>query len=49
MAFTDACKKLYIEKPETFDPKAYGKVGMAAVKKLVMNRMRECGCDGKAE
>lgn len=49
VAFTDACKKLYIEKPETFDPKAYGKVGMAAVKKLVMNRMRVCGCDGKAE
>ena len=49
VAFTDACKKLYVEKPETFDPKAYGKVGMAAVKKLVMNRMRVCGCDGKAE
>jgi tagatose 1,6-diphosphate aldolase GatY/KbaY len=46
VAFTDACKKLYIEKPETFDPKAYGKVGMAAVKKLVM---KVCGCDGKAE
>ena len=49
VAFTDACKKLYVEKPETFDPKAYGKVGMAAVKELVMNRMRVCGCDGKAE
>lgn len=47
VAFTDACKKLYVEKPETFDPKAYGKVGMAAVKELVMNRMRVCGCDGK--
>ena len=49
VAYTDAVKALLKEKPETFDPKAYGKVGMAAVKKLVMNRMRVCGCDGKAE
>lgn len=48
VAFTDACKALYKEKPDTFDPKAYGKVGMEAVKKLVMNRMKVCGCDGKA-
>jgi tagatose 1,6-diphosphate aldolase GatY/KbaY len=47
-AFTDACKKLYNESPDTFDPKAYGKAGMAAVKELVKNRMKVCGCDGKA-
>ncbi|MDD3219386.1 MAG: class II fructose-bisphosphate aldolase [Lachnospiraceae bacterium] len=49
VAFTDAGKKLYKEAPDTFDPKAYGKVGIQAVKELVMNRMKVCGCDGKAE
>ncbi len=48
MAYTDACKKLLAEKPETFDPKALGKVGMAAVTELVKGRMKVCGCDGKA-
>ena len=47
-AYTGACKKLYNESPDTFDPKAFGKAGMAAVKALVMNRMKVCGCDGKA-
>lgn len=49
VAYTDAVKSLIKEKPETFDPKAFGKVGMEAVKKLVMNRMEVCGCAGKAE
>lgn len=49
VAFTDAGKKLYKEAPDTFDPKAHGKVGIQAVKELVMNRMKVCGCDGKAE
>lgn len=48
VAFTDACKELAKEKPDTFDPKAYGKVGMEAVKNLVMGRMTVCGCNGKA-
>ncbi len=48
VAYTDAGKELLKEKPETFDPKALGKVGMEAVKKLVMGRMKVCGCDGKA-
>jgi len=48
-AFTDACKKLNEEAPDTFDPKAFGKVGMAAVTELVKNRMIVCGCAGKAE
>lgn len=48
IAYTDAVKKLLAEKPETFDPKAYGKVGREAVKQLVMNRIRVCGSDGKA-
>ena len=49
VAYTDAIKKLIEEKPETFDPKAFGKVGMEAVTELVKNRMKVCGCDGKAK
>ena len=48
VAYTEAGKKLLEEKPETFDPKKLGVVGMEAVKKLVMDRMKVCGCDGKA-
>ncbi len=47
-AYTDAVKALLKEKPETFDPKAFGKAGIPAVKKLVMDRMKVCGCDGRA-
>jgi len=47
-AYTAAVKKLLVEKPETYDPKAFGKVGIPAVKELVANRMRICGCAGKA-
>lgn len=48
-AYTDACKKLLAEKPETFDPKKLGVVGIEAVKEIVKSRMVMCGCDGKAE
>ena len=48
VAYTDAGKKLLKEKPDTFDPKKLGIVGMEAVKNLVMERMKVCGCDGKA-
>jgi tagatose 1,6-diphosphate aldolase GatY/KbaY len=47
-AYTDAGKKLLKEKPETFDPKKLGVVGMEAVKNLVKERIKVCGCDGKA-
>lgn len=49
VAYTDAVKKLLAEKPETFDPKKLGVVGMEAVRQLVMERMKVCGCDGKAK
>lgn len=49
VAYTDAGKKLLEEKPETFDPKKLGVVGMEAVKELVKSRMKVCGCDGKAD
>ena len=48
-AYTAAGKKLIEEKPDTFDPKKLGVVGMEAVKQLVMERMKVCGCDGKAD
>ncbi len=48
-AYTDACKKLLDEKPETFDPKKLGVVGIEAVKEIVKSRMTMCGCVGKAE
>ena len=48
-AYSKAVKELLAEKPDTIDPKAYGKTAIAAVKELVMARMKVCGCDGKAE
>ena len=48
VAYTDAVKKLLAEKPETFDPKKLGVVGMEAVKEIVKSRMLMCGCDNKA-
>ena len=48
-AFTDACRKVAEEDPKAFDPKVFCKAGMAAVKALVMGRMKVCGCDGKAD
>lgn len=47
VAYTDAWKKLYQQEPETFDPKAYGKVGMEAVKQLVMDKIKVCGSADK--
>ena len=49
VAYTDAVKKLLAEKPETFDPKKLGVVGIEAVKEQVIARMKMCGCDGKAD
>lgn len=48
VAYTDAIKTLLKEKPDTFDPKKFGVVGMDAVKELVKSRMLVCGCDQKA-
>lgn len=47
-AYTAAVKKLLDEKPETYDPKKFGVVGMEAVTELVKGRMKVLGCDGKA-
>ena len=47
VAYTDAVKKLLAEKPDTFDPKKLGTIGMEAVKKIVKERILVCGCNGK--
>lgn len=47
-AYTDAVKQLLEMEPETFDPKKLGNVGMKAVKELVKERMKVCGCENKA-
>jgi len=49
VAYTDAVKKLLREAPETYDPKKLGTAAIEAVKELVMERMKVCGCDGKAQ
>ena len=48
VAYTDAEKALFAKAPDTFDPKKTGAAGMAAVKALVMDRIRMCGCAGRA-
>ena len=47
-AYTKAVRELLAADEKAFDPKAYGKAGIAAVKELVKSRMKVCGCDGKA-
>jgi len=47
-AYSDGIKKVIAETPDVYDPKKYGKVAMANVKALVENRIKVCGCDGKA-
>lgn len=49
VAYTDAVKRVLEEKPETFDPKKIGEVGMLAVKELAVNRMKVCGCVNKGK
>jgi tagatose 1,6-diphosphate aldolase GatY/KbaY len=48
VAYTDAEKKILKENPEAFDPKKFGMAGMEAVKELVKNRIRICGCERRS-
>lgn len=48
VAFTDGLKAVFAEKPETFDPKPLGLAGEANVRAVVAQKIRMCGCDGKA-
>ncbi len=49
IAFTEGVKQVLEAAPDTFDPKKYNAGGREAVKQLVMNRMKVCGCDGRAQ
>lgn len=48
IAYSGGVKAVLGEKPETFDPKAYGKQGREKVRELVRERMAVCGCCGRA-
>lgn len=48
IAYSDGVKEILNQKPETFDPKIYGKEGRNRVKEIVKNRIRVCGCSKKA-
>jgi len=48
IAFTDAVRSCLTADPGIIDPKVPGKAARAAVQQLVENRMRVCGCDGRA-
>jgi tagatose 1,6-diphosphate aldolase GatY/KbaY len=48
IAYSDGVKKVLGDNPYIIDPKKYGTAGMERVKQLVMERMKVCGCDGKA-
>ncbi len=49
VAYTEAGKKIIAENPSIVDPKKMGEAGMEAVKQLVINRMKVCGCENKAK
>lgn len=48
IAYSDGVKQVLHDEPAVFDPKVYGKQGRQRVQKLVMDRIKVCGCDGKA-
>ena len=48
IAFSVGVKEVLNEKPETIDPKKYGAAGKERVKAFVMEKMKNCGCAGKA-
>ena len=48
VAYTDAVKELLREKPDTYDPKRLGEVGMERVRQVVESKIRVCGCANKA-
>lgn len=47
-AYTAGVKQVLAEAPNTFDPKAYGKIAREKVLKIVKNRIRVCGSEGQA-
>lgn len=48
VAYTKGVRETLAADPGVFDPKKYGAAGMRNVTELVMDRMKVCGCAGKA-
>ena len=48
IAYSDGVKEYLKENPDAFDPKKYGALGMKKVTKLVAEKIRLCGSEGKA-
>jgi tagatose 1,6-diphosphate aldolase GatY/KbaY len=46
-AYTGGVRDVLREKPDTYDPKAFGKAGRERVKAFVKERILVCGCAGK--
>ena len=48
IAYSDGIKEALAEKPSVFDPKTYGRVGMAKVKAVAEKNIQLCMSDGRA-
>lgn len=48
IAYSDGVKEVLRKNPDTIDPKKYGAVGREHVKAFVKDKMKNCGCAGKA-
>lgn len=48
IAYSDGVKSVLNANPDTIDPKKYGAAGKEFVKAFVMEKMKNCGCVGKA-
>ena len=48
IAYTDGMKEVFEKSPDAFDPKDFGNAGMKKVKELVMDHIKLCGSEGKA-
>lgn len=47
-AYTLAVRRTLAENPDAIDPKVYGRAGRDAVKERALDRIRICGCAGRA-
>jgi tagatose 1,6-diphosphate aldolase GatY/KbaY len=48
IAYTGAVKEYLEKNPAAIDPKKYGEYARSAVRRLVSDRIKVCGCDGRA-
>lgn len=48
IAYSDGVKEVLKANPDTIDPKKYGAAGKMHVKAFVMDKIRNCGCSGRA-